>query len=306
MASFDHSLSTLMIDQMDSGITQSFKGIAMAEAANWSSVLHLPALATTACGLACFAADAVFAKDPCLVYRPREYARNARYSMNRALELQAMEARVLSQTVWNHHFEQYDADRQISGAELRASGRAHLDRLARRFPYGNFELSIQSAHDFQFTDDDHEAYFVHRRELDALRTKTVADYLQRVIPGNPVAIQIHDRPPVGISGNEALRAYSQMVNRASVTIPDDSNGPQFMFGVGAGGGGYGGGGLGGAGFGDGGFSGGGYGGAGLMSPSPSGSGPTDFSPPSFGAQTPTGPSNSPSGPPSGPPPSPNP
>ncbi len=235
----------------------------MTDAVNWSSLLRLPSLTTTACGLACFAADAAFAKDPRLVYRPREFTRSAHYSMNRALELQAAEARVLSQTVWNHHFEQ-------DSSELRAAGRAHLDRLVRRYPFGSFEVSIQSAHDFQFTDDDHEAYFVHRRELDALRTKTVTDYLQRILPGNPVAIQIHDRPPVGIGGKEALRAYGQMVDQANVTIPDDSSGGRFNFGYGeASGGGFGGGGMGG-----GGPSIGGPGGGGPSIGGPGGGGPS--------------------------------
>lgn len=269
----------------------------MSQVMNWSSVLRLPSLATTACGLACFAADAVFAKDPCLIYRPREYGRDARYSMTRALDLQAAEARVLSQTVWNHHFEQ-------NSEELRAAGRSHLDRLVRRYPYGNFELSLQSAHDFRFTEGDHDAYFTHRRELDALRMKTVTDYLQRVIPGHPVAIQIHDRPPVGISGAESLRAYSQMVSKANVNIPDDSNGLQSMFGQGLNGGGYGGGGFSGGGMGDSGFGGGGgLGGGGMMSPPSGGSGPSNFQPPSFGPDTPTGPGG---GGPSGPPPGANP
>ena len=245
----------------------------MTDDVNWSSLLRLPSLTTTACGLACFAADAAFAKDPRLVYGPREYTRSAHYSMNRALELQAAEARVLSQTVWNHHFEQ-------DSAELRAAGRAHLDRLVRRYPFGSFEVSIQSAHDFQFTEDDHELYFAHRRELDALRTKTVTDYLQRILPGNPVAIQIHDRPPVGIGGKEALRAYGQMVDQANVTIPDDSSGGRFNFGYGeANGGGFGGGGMGGGGPSIGGPGGGGpgFGGGG-----PPGGGPPGGGGPGFG------------------------
>lgn len=275
----------------------------MADAVNWSSVLRLPGLTTTACGLACFAADAAFAKDPCLVYRPREYTRSARYSMNRALELQAAEARVLSQTLWNHHFEiEQDPDLDNYGqgtAELRPSGRAHLERLARRYPFGGFELSIQTAHDFRFTDDDPDAYFTHRRELDALRTQAVTDYLQRIIPHNSVAIQVHDRPPVGINGSEALRAYSQMVNQASVLIPDDSNGQRFMFGFGDNSGGV---------FGGGGQGGGGQGGSGVMPFPASGPGPTGNPQSSFANETPSGPQGSAPGspPPPPPPPGPNP
>ena len=285
-----------MVGRANVGGMQSFGDTAMANAINWSSMLRLPGLTTTACGLACLAADVTFAKDPCLVYRPREYSRSARHSMNHALEWQAAEARVLSQTMWNHHFEQ-------DSSELRAAGRAHLDRLARRYPFGNFELSVQSAHDFQFTDDDHDAYFSHRRELDTLRTKAVADYLQRVIPGNQMAIQIHDKPPVGINGGEAIRAFNQMVNQANVFVPDDSNGPRFMFGFGeTNGGGMGGPGMGGFGpmsgpsMGGPGMGGPGMGGPGSMPPMIGGQGSPDPSQPSFAPNTPTGQSSSPSGP----------
>ncbi len=185
------------------------------------SALRLLGITTTACGLACLTVHSAFAKDPCLVYRPRVLTRSSRCSVTQILEREHAEALVLAQTLWNHHFEQ-------DSAELRASGRAHLDRLARRYPFGNMELSIQSAHDFRFNDDNHAAYFKHRSELDAARTKAVADYLQMVLPENPVAIQIHDRPPVGISGNEALKAYRQMVSQANVTIPDDSNGSRSL------------------------------------------------------------------------------
>ncbi len=190
-----------------------------------TSVLRLFGIITTACGLACLTVHSALAKDPCMVYRPRVLTRSSRCAVAQILEREHMDALILTQTLWNHHFEQ-------NSSELRASGRAHLDRLARRYPFGNMEVSVQSAHDFRFTDDDHEAYFKHRRELDTARTKTVADYLQKVLPENPVAILIHDRPPVGISGNEALKAYRQMVSQANVNIPDDSNGSRSYNGNG--------------------------------------------------------------------------
>ena len=187
-----------------------------------TSALRLFGITTTACGLACMTVHSALAKDPCQVYRPRVLTRSSRCAVTQILEREHAEALILAQTLWNHHFEQ-------DSPELRASGRAHLDRLSRRYPFGNMEVSIQSAHDFRFTDDNHDTYFKHRRELDAARTKAVADYLQKVLPENPVAIQIHDRPPVGISGNEALKAYRQMVSQANVNIPDDSNGSRSLY-----------------------------------------------------------------------------
>ena len=190
-----------------------------------TSALRLLKMTTTACGIVYLTAHSALAKDPCLVYRPRVLARSSRCSVTQILEREHADALVLAQTLWNHHFEP-------DSAELRASGRAHLDRMVRRYPFGNMELSIQSAHDFRFTDDDHDAYFKHRRELDTARTKAAADYLLRVLPDHPVAIQIHDRPPVGISGNEALKAYRQMVGQANVNLPEDATGQQMIQGNG--------------------------------------------------------------------------
>ena len=197
----------------------------MSDHSGLESTLRFLGLTTTACGLALLSAEIASAKDPCYVYRPRVFTQYSRSAINQRLDMQVAEAQVLTQTLWNHHFE-------LDSSELRPSGRAHLDRLARKYPYGNFELSIQSAHDFRFTDEDHSAYFTLRRELDSKRTKSVTDYLQHVIPDSAVAVQIHDRPPVGIDGSEALGAYRKMVTQGSASLPDNIDGPRTMFGNG--------------------------------------------------------------------------
>lgn len=202
----------------------------MSDHVRLESTLRFLGLTTTACGLALLSAEIASAKDPCYVYRPRLFTQCSRSAMNQRLDMQVAEAQVLSQTLWNHHFE-------LNSSELRASGRAHLDRLVRKYPYGNFELSIQSAHDFRFTDDDPSAYFTHRRALDSQRTKAITDYLQHVIPDSAVVVQIHDRPPVGIDGNEALGAYRKMVTQGSASLPDDIDGSRAMNGNGGGQGG---------------------------------------------------------------------
>ena len=272
----------------------------MPDALDWSSILRLHGLKTTACGLACLAAGSAFAKDPRCVYRPGDYTRSARYSINRQLEVQTLEARVLTHTLWNYHFQE-DSD------ELRASGRAQLDRLARRFPHGIPEVFVQSAHDFRLEEDTLDNYFARRKQLNTLRTQTVSDYLQRVAAGQTVAIQIHDRPTVGMSGAETRAAYASMVDKApSGLLPVGITASRFEFGAGGGGGGGGGG----FDFGVGGMGSPGSMGGSPFSP-PGGGGGFEFEPPPFSSDIPPGDSpggfpSGPSGPPSGPPPGPPP
>ncbi len=273
----------------------------MPDALDWSSILRLHGLTTTACGLACLAAGSAFAKDPRCVYLPGEYTRSARYSINRQLEVQALEARVLTHTLWNYHFHE-DSD------ELRASGRAQLDRLNRRFPHGIPEVFVQSAHDFRLEEDTLDNYFARRKELNTLRAQAVSDYLQRVVGGQTVAIQIHDRPTVGMSGAETRAAYASMIEKApSGLLPVGVTASRFEFGAGGGGGGF-----------DFGVGGGGalnlpgsMGGS-PFSP-PGGGGGFELDLPPFSSDVPSGgspggfsgpPPGMPSGPPPGPPPSP--
>ncbi len=270
----------------------------MSDALDWSSILRLHGLTNTACGLACLAASTAFAKDPRCIYSPGEYTRSARYSINRALEAQSLEARVLSHTLWNYHFHE-------DSAELRASGRAQLDRLVRRFPFGGPEVFVQSAHDFRPEEDNLETYFAHRKELNALRAQAVSDYLQRVLVGQTVAIQIHDRPPVGMSGDETRTAYRSMIDKApSGLLPVGITASRFEFGAGGGGGGFD--------FGTGGFNSPGSMGGSPFS-TPGGTGNLDFNLPPFSSDIPSGgspggfsgpPGGHPTGPPPGLPPSP--
>ena len=185
-----------------------------------------------ACGLACVAASDANAKDPRFVYRQEIYTRCAKSSINTALEAQSMKALTLSRTLWNYNFQE-DSD------ELRLSGREQLDRMARRFPYGFPEVFVQSAHDFQISDGGLDAYFERRSELNDLRAKAVSEYLRRIMQNQTVAVQIHDRPTVGMSGNETRAAYSSMIEKApSGLLPVGITASRFEFGAGGGGGGF--------------------------------------------------------------------
>ncbi len=233
----------------------------------------------TACGVACLAGCATDC-DNHPKYTPHEYTQAAKYSVNRDFEMQANNGQVLDQTIWNYQF--YE-----DSEELRASGRAFLDRLANHYPLRCSGLFLQSAHDITFKPDDVDGYFARRQELNALRVKSITEYLQHAAPGNTLAVQIHDKPPVGLPSDEAGRSYILMARKAPQgLLSPDITASRFSI-SGDGGGGGGGGSIGDA-------------GGGALPQALGGAMPSDGGAPDFSADTPTssGPSG-PSGPPGG-------
>ena len=156
--------------------------------------------------------------------------RAARSALIQSLDRQANEGRVLSQTLWNHHFYE-ESDK------LRPSGQLQLERLARKFPHGCPEIFIQSAQDVALENEKYDEYFKARKELDEQRLQAVNNYLQRRLPGQAVAIQLHDRPPVGISAEEVIRGQAQLRATTSGLLPPSITQSSFYFGAGGGGGG---------------------------------------------------------------------
>lgn len=211
-------------------------------------------------------------------YAPDDYTQAAQHSMHQAFRLQANNGQVLDQTIWNYHF--YD-----DSEELRPAGRAFLDRIAYHYPMRCSGLFLQSAHDITFKSDTAASYFARRQELDALRAKSVAEYLQHVAPGNTLALQIHDKPPVGLPSDESGRAYIFMARKAPQGfLPQDVTASRFSFGGSNSGGDFGGsigGGFGG--FGDSGFGGGGGG----LPQALSGAQSAETGFPDFGSDVPT-------------------
>lgn len=201
-------------------------------------------ITSAACGLFLLASNPLLAKDPCYKYSPRVYSNAAKSSLDRSLDRQVAEGRVLSQTLWNHHF--YE-DSSI----LRPTGRQFLERLVRKYPNGFPEVYLQSAQDVLLDTENGEdyvldegrfdEYFAKRKELDAERIQAVNSYIQRSRPGQAVVVQIHNRPTVGISSQEVIRA--QAVLRGSTTgfLPASITTSSFYFGDAGGGPGGGGG-----------------------------------------------------------------
>lgn len=233
----------------------------------------------TVCGVACLAGCATTG-DCHPVYSPDEYTEAARYSLNHAFELQANNGQVLDQTIWNYHF--YE-----DSEELRPAGRAFLDRMANYYPLRCSGLFLQSAHDITLKPYNVESYFVRRQELNALRVKSVTEYLQLAAPGNSLALQIHDKPPVGLPSDESGRAYIFMARKAPQgLLPPDVTTSKFSFGGSSSGGDFGGG-FGGGGFGGFGGDAGSFGGAGVLPQALSGASSPDSGAPDFSSDTPT-------------------
>ena len=185
----------------------------------------------TVCGVACLAGCATDC-DHHPKYTPHEYTQAAKHSVNRDFEMQANNGQVLDQTIWNHHF--YE-----DSEELRPAGRAFLDRIANCYPMRCSGVFLQSAHDITFKPDNVENYFARRQELNALRVKSVTEYLQHAAPGNTMALQIHDKPPVGLPSDEAGRSYILMARNApqGLLSPDITTSRFSISGDGGGGGG---------------------------------------------------------------------
>ena len=229
-----------------------------------------------ACGIACLAGCATTC-DHHPQYARQEFIQAAQSSLNRAFELQANNGQVLDQTIWNYHFYEDLED-------LRPSGRAFLDRIAYLYPLRCSGLFLQSAHDIEITGPNSvDAYFERRQELNALRMKTVTEYLQRVAPGNTLAVQIHDKPPVGLPSDESGRAYIFMARKAPQgLLPPEITASKFSFGGSSSGGDFGGGGFGG-GVGDQGA----FGGAGGLPQALGGAMPAETGQPDFSSDVPT-------------------
>lgn len=215
--------------------------------------------------------------NPAKVYCPDDFTAAARASLNDGLERQAANGALLDQTLWNSHF--YE-----DSEELRPSGRAFLDRVARNYPYSCAGYYLQSAHDLEVDPVEMDAWFQRRDELNALRLKSAAAYLERVAPGNQLVAQVHDRPQPWMPSDESGRAFILMSRKAPQgLLPPEITASNFSFGGGSG---------------DFGSSvGGGFGGfTESLPPALGGAFPGDASLPEFGSEVPTGPSEY-SGPP---------
>ena len=187
--------------------------------------LHSDSILRLAAGILAFGTGAgVIAGEKILPYRPAAYSRIAQQSVSAPLEMQASRGYVLERTLWNHHF-------NAGTAELRPSGRALLNRLARRNQGACGEVFLQTAHDLKFDGTALEKFASARDELDSQRVKQVADYFQFVLRRDLAGIQIHDPNPVGMSAVEATLPYQDMVRfDAKGVLPPETTEHNFGFG----------------------------------------------------------------------------
>ncbi|MCA9267845.1 MAG: hypothetical protein KDA41_05215 [Planctomycetales bacterium] len=136
---------------------------------------------------------------------PRGYSRMAHSNVVSAFEAQANKGRILNYTVWNHHFEE-------GTAELRPSGVALLNRLARRQQAsGSMDVFLQTANDIRFDPAEPAAFAGERAKLDAQRAKALGDYVAIVLRRDTSGIFVYDPDPVGMTADEASAVYKSNV-----------------------------------------------------------------------------------------------
>src|SRR5579883_83038 len=105
--------------------------------------------------------------DPCW---PLRYDYMAWQSVNAAMAPQVQNGHVLDQTIWNYYFEP-------GTAKLTAGGRERLAYLARRRPYPDTLLYLQTAQDVVFDPNAPEKTAEARQTLDGQRIAAVQAYL---------------------------------------------------------------------------------------------------------------------------------
>src|SRR5579875_2632816 len=139
--------------------------------------------------------------DPCY---PMRYGYMARQSVNAAMAPQVQNGHVLDQTIWNYYFEP-------GTAKLTAGGRERLAYLARRRPYPDTLLYLQTAQDVVFDPNAPEKTAEARQTLDGQRIAAVQAYLAAQTAGRPTSFQIviHDPAEPSLASAAANNMISQ-------------------------------------------------------------------------------------------------
>ncbi len=198
--------------------------------------------------------------DPCY---PMRYGFMARQAVNAAMAPQVLNGHVLDQTVWNYYFEP-GTDKLTTG------GLERLAYLARRRPYPDPVLYLQTAQDLVYDHLAPELLAQNRQILDGRRIAAVQAYLTAQTAGRPIPFQvvIHDPSEPALASSAANNIMSQNYFRfMGGNFTMGGMGGMGMGGMGGMGGGMGMGGMGGMG---GGMGMGGMGGMGMGSGSTGG------------------------------------
>jgi hypothetical protein len=161
--------------------------------------------------------------DPCW---PERYNAQARGSVNEAFAAQSYNGHVLDQTIWNYQFEK-------GTDHLNPAGVVQLQYLARRRPYPDARLFLQTANDLYYDGDGAPEQAIQaRNDLNNRRIAAIQKALAVQTNGHGVfTVEIHDPAPVGlpavpIIGNAPLivpgGAYGKLEANFQGVLPAES------------------------------------------------------------------------------------
>lgn len=144
-------------------------------------------------GLAAGAQGAGFPNlyDPCW---PQRYNCTARHEVHACFDPQVANGHILDQTIWNWQFE--------PGKDtLTPAGLDHLAYLARRRPFPDTKLYLQTAQDIAYDPAAPEKLVGARVDLDHKRIAAIERYLNAQTAGRPLTfeVSVHDPAEVGMS-----------------------------------------------------------------------------------------------------------
>ncbi|MFN4257790.1 MAG: hypothetical protein ACK4RK_00700 [Gemmataceae bacterium] len=163
-------------------------------------------------------------KDPCW---PERYNYKARHLVCRPFVVQARNGHVLTQTLWNYHFEsprRNEKGEWVEGWKLTEGGKDYLLSLLRRRPCPDTCLYLATAQDIVYDPDHPEQFAEDRCEIDARRMQEMQKYLAAQSAGRHLEFQIvvHDPAEVGLpSGpmNRSIQAWYGNFQGVAVPVP---------------------------------------------------------------------------------------
>ena len=177
-------------------------------------------------------------RHPVYRYDPNQFSRHAQSSVLNALRSQHAVGQDLSNTVWNHYFDEFTSD-------LNQMGRNHLARYVRRNADCPQQLFLQTAYDVRSFDaksrkyspvrqDNIDEFLTQRAKLDSKRIETLNEYLIKFYQIAPTDIVIIDPAPTSIHSEELMRSQRLMVRNVEGFLPKDTTRSEFRFGGGEG------------------------------------------------------------------------
>src|SRR5262245_60134639 len=160
--------------------------------------------------------------DPCY---PERYDAMARASVESAFAAQAYNGHVLDQTVWNYHFEP-------GTDKLTPAGLIYLRHLARRRPFPDPRLYVQTAQDVTYDPAAPDKMVNARQDLDARRAQAVERFLQAETAGRPVAwtVAVHVPSEVGLPAVPMQTAIAKHYANFQGLLPVQGTGPGLTSG----------------------------------------------------------------------------